>query len=92
MLILPLIENAFKHGIMGDSNNSFVNISVLQSKDSLAVTVSNNKGIAPRSETIGGIGLKNIRQRLQMIYPGRAALEVTETAEMFNVSLRIESL
>jgi two-component system, LytTR family, sensor kinase len=54
-----------------------------------ALTVKNNKGLAPSSETSGGIGLKNIEERMKLIYPGRYSLKVEENEKSFVINLKL---
>jgi sensor histidine kinase YesM len=90
MLFLPLVENSFKHGIKGDVAGTFINI-VLQSANGVVTfRIGNNKSDAASVEKpAGGIGLKNIRERLALVYPGRHSFEVSETEELFWVELKL---
>jgi sensor histidine kinase YesM len=89
MLLLPLVENSFKHGLMGDSTEGFVTMKLFSDENQINFSVVNNKGLAPSSETPGGIGLKNIEERLRLIYKDRYAFVVEETDRLFTVTLKL---
>ncbi|HEY0653200.1 MAG TPA: histidine kinase [Chryseosolibacter sp.] len=91
MLLLPLVENSFKHGLMGDSTEGFIRIHLFSDENQINFSVVNNKGIAPVTESGGGIGLKNIEERLRLIYPNRYSLSVEETDKLFTVKLNLKN-
>ena len=90
MLLLPLIENSFKHGMMADGVDGFVTIDLYSDGSQLSFRVINNKGVAPSTEKQGGIGLQNIKERLQMLYGSAYTLIVEETDKIFAVHLTIQ--
>jgi LytS/YehU family sensor histidine kinase len=92
MLLLPLIENSFKHGLMADSTEGFVTIDLYSDEQQISFRVVNNKGLAPATEKEGGIGLKNIEARLKLIHKNAYSLLVEETDKLFTVHLKVRSL
>jgi hypothetical protein len=100
LLLLPLVENAFKHGVNAQPREAVVEIRVQVSSDgSLEITVSNTK---PSTETAapwadpsfaapGGVGLENLRRRLELLYPRRHALSLEDTGERYTASLKISA-
>lgn len=92
MLLLPLIENSFKHGMMADSTDGFVTIDLYSDEHQLIFRVVNNKGLAPVTEKQGGIGLKNIEERLKLIHKNSYSLNVEETDKLFSVNLKIRNV
>lgn len=91
MLLVPFVENAFKHGI-SHQRKSWVFVSFECSETAIEFKVSNS--IHPKQEFDyekhqSGIGLENVRQRLGMIYPGNHVLEIRSDNEEFNVTLTI---
>lgn len=86
MLFLPLVENAFKHGVHNEIENAFVNISLREEQNVVNFTIANNKSSV---KTTPGIGLKNLKDRLQLIYPGRHTFVISETDNSFNVNMQI---
>ncbi|MCK3684157.1 histidine kinase [Maribellus sp. YY47] len=92
MIILPFVENSFKHGLKGGSDNAFVNIFLTISDHQLILEVVNSKGKSADNVDLQyqGIGIDNVRKRLEMLYPGKHNLNITEDEQTFNVDLRIE--
>jgi sensor histidine kinase YesM len=88
MLLLPLVENSFKHGGYGESANAFVRAKATEEAGVLHFTIINNKSSV--AATPGGFGLKNLKQRLELAYPGRHTLDISETPGTFAVSLQVD--
>jgi len=97
--LLPFVENAFKHGI-GLVESPLIQIEALVSeKEILMVTVKNkyNRLIQEEEKKPPGIGLVNLKKRLDLIYPGNHQLEImrnylsddTTTESWFTISLNI---
>lgn len=89
MLLIPFIENAFKHGI-SLREPSYIRISLEVRDHKLYFDVYNSKHPRPQHDPEqyhGGIGLNNVRQRLQLLYPGRHELVIRENARDFFVHL-----
>ncbi|WP_209330484.1 sensor histidine kinase [Lunatimonas salinarum] len=92
MLLIPFIENAFKHGI-SLQHKSWVNISLRCLAGSVHLDVTNSmhrsKSDDPEHKS-SGIGLQNVRQRLQLLYPGKHELIIRENDLEFFVHLSIQ--
>ncbi|NEM97767.1 sensor histidine kinase [Pontibacter burrus] len=90
MILIPFIENVFKHGIIL-SQRADISISIFLRENILTLETSNAKSdhLAKRN-TISGIGLKNARERLLLIYPGKHKLEIDDLGSSFYVKLQIE--
>jgi LytS/YehU family sensor histidine kinase len=83
------VENSFKHGIKGETGRTFVNILFAIGVKEIEFTASNNKGftdVLPMNET-HGIGLDNLRKRLEYLYPGNFILETRNEENVFFVKL-----
>lgn len=93
LLFLPLIENSFKHGIKGDTGPTFVILHWIIEENAVRFKAENNKGDTGKDVpgTDHGIGLMNLKKRLEMIYPGRHHLKITETDDRFIVNLDIQN-
>lgn len=87
LLLIPFVENAFKHGDLG-SGGSGLYIRVDAGIDELVFECRNEKGRGNK-DSGGGIGLSNIRRRLDLIYPGQYQLEITDRHNTFTVNLRL---
>ncbi len=79
MLLLPFVENAFKHGVSA-LQPSLIYINIQQEQNQLMLEVRNTLFIdkTPSLEAGSGIGLTNTRRRLDLLYPGQYALQVNE--------------
>jgi len=85
-LFLPLIENVFKHGDR-EHNELVIALKLKSDEDSLYLDISNN---CKDGEFKFGLGLSNIRDRLNLIYGKRAALSIEKGDGTFRVQLRID--
>ncbi|GAB7255705.1 sensor histidine kinase [Polaribacter sp. OB-PA-B3] len=93
MLLLPLIENSFKHGIKGDTENTFINIEIKKKNTEFYFFIENNlpEKKAENFVTVGGIGLKNIKRNLALIYPKNHSFSTHIINQKFQVSLKIKT-
>ncbi len=87
LLLLPFIENAFKHGVQEEEKEGFVNIIICKTENELTLEVENS--IANTKVTTGGIGLSNVRKRLEILYPDRHKLEIQQDGKIYQVSLTL---
>jgi len=92
LLFIAFIENAFKHGIKDEKKQPYIDIDFdISDKKRVVFSVQNNKEdfhIKDHQEK-NGIGLGNVKKRLQMLYPGEHQLQITETADSYRVDLNI---
>ena len=92
LLFVPLVENAFKHGNPEDPTHGFVEIDLTTGPDSIDFRVRNSRPARPGPTGRageGGIGLDNLRRRLELLYPGRHRLEIRPTDHDFTVHLQL---
>lgn len=91
MLLIPFVENAFKHGV-GMIENPTIDIYSLSGNDEIFFEVKNK--IAPESsedkDSSSGIGLKNVKRRLELLYPDRHLLDIIKKDGWFTVRLKIK--
>lgn len=89
MLLLPLVENAFKHGIHA-TDKSEIHIALRQDGSNLEFEVENTYFEKSSTTSEGGIGLTNTKRRLHLIYPHKHSLVCGVTKDgMYNVKLQI---
>jgi LytS/YehU family sensor histidine kinase len=88
VLLIPFVENAVKHGIDSMSENAYVHISVNIGSGELQFNCINNYK-EMNAKKIGGIGLENVKKRLELIYPEKHTLIVKNENSIFTVSLNI---
>jgi len=94
LIILSIIENAFKHGASGDIDHPEIKIHISADDSDVHCAVWNTK-----SKYVGeinddykkGIGLSNIKRQLDLIYPASHTLEIEDTTSSFEVSLSINT-
>jgi two-component system, LytTR family, sensor kinase len=91
MILIPFIENAFKHGIML-SMKPDISITVTLNHDSLILETRNLKNnLNLNGDTANsGIGLRNVRERLNLLYPDSHLLEINDLDNIFTVMLKIK--
>lgn len=95
MLLLPIVENCLKHGDILENDEGFVMMELNSNTERLSFIVINSIGNLnqePKKES-GGLGLKNLKQRLELIYPDRFDLitELTENTYRTELHLRWKS-
>lgn|GEM_PF-1022145 len=90
LLLVPFVENAFKHGI-SYREESWVRICLLVEGQQLAFAVENSRHTHVQPKESSGIGLTNTRQRLEMVYPNQHRLRLAESEETYSVSLTLET-
>jgi len=87
LVLIPFVENAIKHGVLDDPAHP-VHIHLNLSNNQLLFEVENRRSDSQKDATTG-IGLPNIRRRLELLYPERHALRVDSVGEQFTTSLRL---
>ena len=92
LLFLPFVENSFKHGLKGGGNMVFVSINIRVQENSLLFEIENSKGknTEIKEEKYKGIGIENVRKRLDLIYPGKYSLEISDDEFIFKVTLNLQ--
>lgn len=91
MLLIPFVENAFKHGI-SLKEPSFISVALHTQNNTLFFDVQNTINLKPDGDpekTKSGIGLQNVKERLQLEYPQKHELVIRQTAKEFFVHLTI---
>ncbi len=92
LMFIPFLENSFKHGLNQQIEKCFVNIVLNVDEDYLHFFIENGKPdyIPPPSQhRSGGIGLVNVRQRLNLLYPKSYELSIDDTPKSYAVNLMI---
>ncbi|CCH00044.1 Inner membrane protein yehU [Fibrella aestuarina BUZ 2] len=96
LLLIAFVENAFKHGVKGATKPAFVRVAVQVAGGQLLFTVENS--VFPKRQSVspdpvkqsGGIGLDNVRRRLQTLYPNRHSLTVTPGDASYQAQVTLE--
>jgi len=91
LLLLPLVENSFKHGASRVVKQPWIHLSVTVDGDKLHMKLANGKQAgASATGSKKGIGIANVRQRLHLLYPDSHTLQVFNEEAMFIVSLKLQ--
>jgi len=88
MLLQPLLENAFKHGVECSRDPATIRITAERQGDDLSVTIYNSASSSPATPS-NGIGLRNCRERLEVLYGARASLELARSADGVTAQLKL---
>ena len=90
LLLIPFVENAFKHGV-SYQDSSDINIRLKCQGHALSFSVGNHiaKNRVGTTEQGSGIGLKNVTRRLELLYAGKYQLQISEMDNRYNVELNI---
>lgn len=90
LLFVPFVENAFKHSQVEDLKNGFIHIRLEIISSALVFEVVNSKPkINYNKDKIGGIGLKNIQQRLKLLYLNKYKLVIKDDETTYKVHLEL---
>ena len=93
MLFLTFLENSFKHGIAQESEMGFISINITIEGNELLFSISNSKPKENKSNLVdgpGGIGLENVKKRLNLLYPSQHTIETIETEKEYIVNLKLQ--
>lgn len=85
LILIAFVENAFKHGVASDPENP-IRIAILVEKGRLEFTVTNKKSDQNKDEA-SGIGLNNVKRRLDLLYQGEYKLEIREKEKIYSCKL-----
>lgn len=91
LLFITFVENAFKHVSKSDFERGHIHISFEQTDNAICFCIENSKSTLPvKKKNAGGVGLKNIKERLEILYFGKYDLSVEETDRLYQTKLVIQ--
>ncbi|NQX82301.1 MAG: histidine kinase [Flavobacteriaceae bacterium] len=90
MLLIPFVENAIKHGAQSTNEQSTIDISASIKNSTLHFCVVNSKPSMVSASKRKGMGLENVRRRLNLLYPNSHLLEIDEKENIYNLNLSID--
>jgi LytS/YehU family sensor histidine kinase len=91
LLLLPFVENCFKHGASQVIDQPWLSIYLDFDEDNMYMKLINGKSLNNvKSHFYSGIGLDNVRRRLEMLYAGKFLLEIKDEEEVFIVELKLQ--
>ena len=89
MLLIPFIENSFKHSYIED--NGWIELKIETNEDKLLFNCKNSiPKAAIKKDEVGGVGLDNVKKRLVLIYPDQHRLEILQEDDCYSVILEID--
>ncbi|MBI9053729.1 MAG: histidine kinase [Bacteroidales bacterium] len=91
MLFIPFIENAFKYSKVEEVDKAYVNINLSSEKNALILEIENSIPNIGKILSGNGLGIKNVRQRLDLLYPNKYSLDIYNSDDKFTVKLKINS-
>lgn len=92
-IIIPFVENSFKHSLGTLENNIQIKISIILNNSELKLNVSNNfdkSHIYTEHKISKGIGLKNVKKRLEILYPKKYQLNINDNGEFYDLYLNLQ--
>jgi two-component system, LytTR family, sensor kinase len=90
LLLVPFVENAFKHISHHPKRDNFVNLSLDRVNGHFIFKAENSKDGSKANEKPGGIGLANVKRRLELLYPDRHTLEIHDGKDSYAVELKLK--
>jgi LytS/YehU family sensor histidine kinase len=90
MLLIPFVENAFKHGV-GMIINPTIDIDLHTSNNNIIFEVKNkvNRQYKEEKDGASGIGLANVKRRLELLYPDNHQLAIKDEDQFYGIYLEI---
>jgi LytS/YehU family sensor histidine kinase len=90
LLIIPFVENCFKHGLSNMLEHPWLSFTVLLEGNQMTMKLLNSKPPTTSTLHAAGIGMENARRRLELLYPGKYDLVINNEEEVFIVNLKLE--
>ena len=89
LLFIILLENAFKHGIENLSKDAYVHIDINAKNNKVFFEIENNFDTTLTKED-NGIGLKNLKRRLELVYPKKHTLSFSTKENVYKAKLTLQ--
>lgn len=90
LLYIIALENAFKHGIEKLTENAYIHINITTEKEIIFFEIENNFEL-PETDLKAGIGLDNLKQRLQLLYPKKHQLHIQKSSSVYTLSIKLKT-
>ncbi len=90
LLLIPFVENAFKHVSSHAGKINFINFELSRSNGQFIFLAENSKDMERTNDPYSGIGLANVKRRLELLYPGKHELSISEENYIYKVHLKLE--
>jgi two-component system, LytTR family, sensor histidine kinase AlgZ len=89
LILITFLENAFKHGVSNNSTDAYITVKLLVQNKALIYSVENSK-LETNNHEKSGIGLQNVKRRLDLSYPKKSHLEITDTEKEYKIKLTLD--
>lgn len=91
-MFIVFVENGFKHGVEAGSHEAFIHVNIDIQAKILQLRVENTKGTVDETENdaFRGLGLDNVKRRLELLYPRRHSLVIKDEPTLYTVHLRLD--
>lgn len=91
LLFIPFVENAFKHSKIEDLDKGWIKMELITVDNEVRLCVQNSiPANGYTKDTVGGIGLDNVRRQLELMYPNQHFLHIEKKSDRFDVQLNIK--
>lgn len=93
MIFIPFLENSFKHGLNHQIGDGYVHVNMKVLENKLLLRIMNSKPLQkplPSERPSGGIGLANVRRRLNLLYPNQYRLDIEDSEKEHAVELSLD--
>lgn len=90
MLLIPFLENAYKYSRIEENKEAYVKIAIYKVDNKVHINICNSISQDVKSSHGNGIGIKNVKHRLNIIYPEKHKLVIDEKTDTFSVDLTLE--
>jgi sensor histidine kinase YesM len=90
LIFLPFLENSFKHGVKGNIGNTYAKFELKSVKTELLFIAENSKAQSDiLDEKNQGVGLENVKRRLEILYPQKHELVIEDQEDIFKINLKL---
>lgn len=90
MIFIPFIENSFKHSKIEDLEQGWIKMEMKHTNGDLLFELSNSTSSQEfTKDKVGGVGLENVKRRLELLYPEKHELQIESADKSFSVSLKL---
>lgn len=90
LLLIPFVENAFKHISHKTGSTNFIKLDITRSNGHFNFSIENSKEAERTTELHGGIGLNNVKRRLELLYPEKHELKIDNKEDVYKVDLKLK--
>ncbi len=90
LILLSIVENAFKHGAGEDAGSPKITIHLIQKEDMLTFMVFNTTTNQSQENSSGAIGLGNIKKQLELLYPKTHSIDISQKEKSFEVVITLK--